>query len=840
MTVIVKLITEQSTNQLEASVNREQANGWFPVCGVVCFNARYTQLVALDSNGTEVPKCNYFIVDSENGIDFARKVNNLLDLNPGAVCLSSVQYEQARYIQAYGDDTLHQSGGGGQGLKWYTQDAAGTYPVIDVNPNLSVIEMGNPDAGYVQLNFVTGGNNAGYFLMDDGMMSFIKSSSTGLMLTDNSMRLRVNSDDALDVNATRTILDGKNSRLSLANDLAMLTGSGGVLSMDKVAGIKLHTVDSPNIGMTMLGDEFAVSDINGMRLQLAYDRSVMTSPGGLSTLFLEAEGNTTLLGENVIINGSSNKSLVELDANAVSLKHDTTEIVLNDTGFNTLIGGMSVFNSDGEYTNLISGPSSLSLAPDFAGMSSVAGALELSQTRGIKLYTNGGVTSIIDANDTQATFGDLYKPTTVNGDSIILNGALGSGSIEIDANAVRIKRGSNNAFSISNSGGALTWNSMIRCAWNADGWNVSHDTGVAFSSRATYSIMQAKSGARVETNATGTTIISSDATASQSKWTLANSGLTVDTHGEYTYSIDGDLVFFSSGDITRINTATMGLEMDDGAGVNIASANGHPVVISGGPVLPSGSTQLGDAEHPWPRLYIDGSSQRIVQTSTASAAVPAATIAKMATLIPKALNTSGNDFGTGYTYEDVVVSFGADDALQYGLAWLEGTVKVVNPDAIQAMEALYRRSVQTREAAAESQERICGLVPGNGLNADHPLGDSGYAIRVTGKTNGDFDLYLVDSTPGRNVTYLYRKQTGTGVFEENSSQSTASTAALKLNTTDVNSTASVEVRLYISDITTGRGWTIRIWPQNRTNRRYNMSIFEMTEGDTPTYRDYSL
>lgn len=721
MTVTVKLITEQTTNQLESSVNKAQTEGWFPVCGVVCFNARYTQLMALDTNATEVPKCNYFIVDSEDGLSFAASVNKLLDANTGAVCLSSVQYVQARYIQAYGDDSMHSSGGGGQGLKWYTEDESGTYPVIDVNPNLSVIDMGNPDAGYVQLNFVTGGNNAGYFLMDDGMMSFIKSSSAGLMLADNSMMLRVNSDDALDVNATRTILKGKNSGLSLANDLATLTGSGGILSMDKVAGIKLYTVDSPNIGMTMLGDEFTVSDINGQRLQLAYDRSVMTSPGGLSTLFLEVEGNTTLLGENVILNGSSNKSLVELDANAI-----------------------------------------------------------------------------------------------------------------------RMKRGTNQLFSLSDSGGAMTWNSVIRSVWNADGWNVSHDTGVAFSSRATYSIMQAKSGARVETNATGTTIISSDATASQSKLTLANSGLTVDTHGEYACNIEGDLVFFSSGDITRINTATMGLEMDDGAGVNIASANGHPVVISGGPVLPSGATQLGDAEHPWARLYIDGSSQRIVQTSTASAAVPAATIAKMATLIPKALNTSGNDFGTGYTYEDVVVSFGAGDALQYGLAWLEGTVKVVNPDAIQAMEALYRRSLQTREAAAESQERICGLVPDNGLNANHPLGDSGYAIRVTGKTNGDFDLYLADSTPGRNVTYLYRKQTGTGVFEENSSQSTASTAALKLNTTDVNSTASVEVRLYISDITTGRGWAVRIWPQNRTNRRYNMSIFEMTEGDSPTYRDYSL
>lgn len=53
MPVTVKLITEQTTNLLESSVNKAQTNGWYPVCGVVYFNARYTQLMAHDSDGSE-------------------------------------------------------------------------------------------------------------------------------------------------------------------------------------------------------------------------------------------------------------------------------------------------------------------------------------------------------------------------------------------------------------------------------------------------------------------------------------------------------------------------------------------------------------------------------------------------------------------------------------------------------------------------------------------------------------------------------------------------------------------------------------------------------------------
>lgn len=113
MPVTVKLITEQTTNLLESSVNKAQTSGWYPVCGVVYFNARYTQLMVLDTDDTTPPACDYFIVDATDDVSFTQRVNQLLEINPGAVCLSPVQYVQARYIQAYGDDSHGQTNGGG-------------------------------------------------------------------------------------------------------------------------------------------------------------------------------------------------------------------------------------------------------------------------------------------------------------------------------------------------------------------------------------------------------------------------------------------------------------------------------------------------------------------------------------------------------------------------------------------------------------------------------------------------------------------------------------------------------------------------------------------------------
>lgn len=270
MPVTVKLITEQTTNQLEASVNKAQTNGWYPVCGVVWFNARYTQLMAHDSNGTEVPKCNYFLVDSEDGIDFANRVNKLVALNTGASCLSSVQYVNARYIQAWGDDTLHHGGSGGDLPKWYTENAGKTYPIIDVDPNFSQIGLGNEWAGYVQLLFRTGGNNAGYILADDGTMTLRKAVNSQLNLSDNSAVLHNH------------------------------------------ANVEISNAD---VTLNIDGNDLTVSDVSSIRLQLNADRSALVAPTGTADLTLAKEGLAQLSGQTgVTLNAGNNATMSTMDA----------------------------------------------------------------------------------------------------------------------------------------------------------------------------------------------------------------------------------------------------------------------------------------------------------------------------------------------------------------------------------------------------------------------------------------------------------------------------------------------------------------------------------------------
>lgn len=301
MTVIVKLITEQTTNLLEASVNKAQIDGWYPVCGVVWFNARYTQLMAHDSDGTEVPKCNYFLVDSEDGIDFANRVNKLVALNTGASCLSSVQYVNARYIQAWGDDTLHH--GGGDLPKWYTEDTAKTYPIIDVDPNLSQIGLGNEWAGYVQLLFRTGGNNAGYILADDGTMTLHKAI---------------------------------NSQLNLSDDSAVLHNH---------ANVEMSNAD---VTLNIDGNDLTISDVGGIREQLNADRSALVAPTGTADLTLAKEGLAQLSANvSIALNAGSNATMSTIDA---------TGFVKDTAGeYHYKIDGNLVFFSSGDITKMEAG-----------------------------------------------------------------------------------------------------------------------------------------------------------------------------------------------------------------------------------------------------------------------------------------------------------------------------------------------------------------------------------------------------------------------------------------------------------------------------------------------------
>lgn len=300
MTATIKLVTEQTTNQLVDSVNRSQANGWFPICGVVCFNARYTQLMVMDTDATESPKCNYFIVDSADSVSFTQRVNQLLELNPGAVCLSPVQYVQARYIQAYGDDSHGHANGDG-GLPWYTQDAAGTYPIIDVDPNLSQIGLGNEWAGYVQLLFRTGGNNAGYILADDGTMTLWKTQQSTLNLSDNSAVLHNH------------------------------------------ANVEMSNAD---VTLNIDGNDMTISDVGGIREQLNADRSVLVAPTGTADVTLSKEGFAQVSGQTGVTLNAGN--------NATTSTMDAAGFAMNTPGeYHYKIDNDLVFFSSGDITKIV-------------------------------------------------------------------------------------------------------------------------------------------------------------------------------------------------------------------------------------------------------------------------------------------------------------------------------------------------------------------------------------------------------------------------------------------------------------------------------------------------------
>lgn len=740
MTVTVKLITEQTTNQLVDSVNKAQTEGWFPVCGVVCFNARYTQLMAHDTEHTEVPKCNYFIVDSEDGVDFAQRVNRLIALNTGAVCLSSVQYEQARYIQAWGDDSLHSGGGGSGGTwpKWYTE--------IDVS-GITVPEI--LTASGVPFVLVDGST--------DGQCGIVFTEVPG------------------DINNPFLWINAARNGWSITGDNV---NTGSIVSVPEA-------------------------------MRMTMKRGDATAP----TVLLEKRYNDTY--------------------QIATLSAATSSVQVDNGGINILADQASVFNSNGEYTNVIGFGSAMTLSPGVANIASAGGSLELSEDRGIKLYANGGVDFVVDSVDGVTTFGDLTTPTVnLNGANVTINGGpntrlhlrsdTGKSSLSTGQGGLSLTVDSNNVFDASTNG--TTGTTLMR-AYGASGVNFAATADSLSMNSGMSSIGVVKDHDVVVRAGTvfrlyngldeelirGSDVILRLARGSASA-EIVNGGITLKANETN--------IMAPSVTINTTGTSVRG--------------NVFPALVE--------TDTLGIHQKPWLKVFSNYSPIVVEPMAFTSGTIPTAVLQKWGQVNPR-LVTMAHGVEYRYIATDIIGVLGLADAELYGLVYddpVTPTNYAVNQTACLMVADAWRRQNATREAIVESQERICGLVPGNGLNANHPLGDSGYGIRVTGKTNGDFDLYITDATPGRNMTYLYRKQTGTGIFEENSSQSVATTAAFKINTTDVNSSASVEVRVYVSDITTGRAWQIRIWPQSRTTRRYNMSIFEMTEGDTPTYRDYSL
>ena len=77
-------VTEQTTNQLMDTVNRKQLDGWRPACGLLYFNARYSQMMERDTDNLQPTTCGYFIVDAKDGDDFQKAANAAIALNPDA------------------------------------------------------------------------------------------------------------------------------------------------------------------------------------------------------------------------------------------------------------------------------------------------------------------------------------------------------------------------------------------------------------------------------------------------------------------------------------------------------------------------------------------------------------------------------------------------------------------------------------------------------------------------------------------------------------------------------------------------------------------------------------
>lgn len=446
MTVTVKLITEQTTNQLVDSVNAAQTMGWFPVCGVVCFNARYTQLMAQDTERTEPPKCNYFIVDAEDGISFAQRVNQLLDLSPGAVCLSSVQYVQARYIQAYGDDSLHNGGGGG-GLPWYSEAMFAGFNVV---PALKIDQT---------LPYVT--------------------------------------------------IDATASQMAA---LAIVTGYGTSGSDVEVPLQLIGSHFNDQWQWQITGDQAHTGQI------VAQDGYMMVECGG-------KDGNKAKM---TLSSGDVD------DPKGASLEAGATRLTLLDKS------GSDLTIADGQEFVIKSGVDTVFKVND----------------------VSGNLTTEVTAGNSHVTL-DTNKLSIVNT----------TGTLEMDATATRFKRGTNQMLSMSDGGGAMTWNSIIRCAWNADGWNVSRDNGVAFTSRATYAAMMGPNGSRAEASNTGLTLLSSDNTTQQSKLAMLNG----DIKGYVTSPAEPFL------EVNALNTTLRyvgnELKLQDGVNASLSSA-GADVILN--------------------------------------------------------------------------------------------------------------------------------------------------------------------------------------------------------------------------------------------------------------------
>lgn len=406
MTTELILVTQQTTNLLVDSVNAKQSEGYLPACGLLNFNARYTQLMARDLTNPKVASCPYFIIDGTDGSDFAEKANRVLAQIPNAACLGNVLYAASRYIQAWGDDAFHSGGGGHSGsVSW-----------ADVTDKPAFIAA-------------AGSAEAARAIIDAASTAVATSTANGLMSAADKARL-----------------DGMVSGLPWYSQNVWVGGQPFPQIVASAASPYINVV-SP--GRTQ------------MVLSAEYDGNEM---GDLDLMFSVGKDDWWMRSDSYV------------------LGHDID----------------STYLQAGDLTD---------------------------PSHGVRLtmeHPTSGDASVYLEIDNVAVFDSIATTTYLRTKDNV-------NSVELDATAFRIKRGGNQMFSISDGSGAMTWNGVIRCVWNADGWNVSRDNGVAFTSRATYAAMIGPNGSRAEANNTGLSLSGSDSPTLSSNITLTNGNITAKT-----------------------------------------------------------------------------------------------------------------------------------------------------------------------------------------------------------------------------------------------------------------------------------------------------------------------
>ena len=738
-----------------------------------------------------------------------------------------------------GFDYTHSGGSGGGGTviqpsKWYTEEAFENQsaPVIQTNENFPYSFIDGTKSGYAVLAFKARGTS-----LDDLPLQVVS------IYTDTQKSWQVSgyavglggitaSEESMVINAGRDV--------SISPSLQMAFNESGDQSAYYVAGTVALTmtykVNNPEATNIMLQREGVV------RLSIDKDQSILVSPDNSKVIKTTDGGIVFVHGEtNILDSARTTNSLFVRRPNS-----DLYEIYLTQ-----------------QYSQFRVG---------FANVLTLQRSLQsswLMPETGIK-FTVGG------AEGTE-TFNMSQTATTIK--------ASDKATMEMDGTAIRFQRGTNQLLSMSDSGGAMTWNSVIRCVWNADGWNVSRDNGVAFTSRATYSAQIGPNGSRFETNNTGAKILSSDSPTVGTTVEVTNAGgVSVVSNGlavaglskdqislyvngysilDANYSGDEGLTVITSYGGERVNLLTG----RDGAGINAGSSSIYLakddavqiqaptsfIVNLGGNYGVYADRTKSEITFNGNKVTTDTNGTTVtgrlfgttdVYTADYRSAGQTAEVIDPAYLLEwskvhtKMIVQSGNSVvGVRWVAEDILNAFGSEDIpLALGLLTKISGSYFVNQTACAAIDAAYTRS----RSGEPTVQKYYGLVPALNKDAFHKLGNTGLEVVIRGYANGDMQVGLIDRSAPRNISYRFMSLYGGGAGDGQYNESYNTTGSTFFIDTLFYGNASESQTIHVCDNGTGRIWRAELWGIDRINRKYYLQVEEITSGVDQPYTDYSL